>query len=78
MCAGYIDLGAIDRRYGIDPRRYTGDEYLYMVADKLYHGQPNAAADRYIVHTTRIYNNAALMQFDYAVLLSSIASVSTV
>ncbi|KAG5191763.1 P-loop containing nucleoside triphosphate hydrolase protein [Tribonema minus] len=43
---GYVDLKAITRRYDLDPRRCTGEEFLHAVAARLYHGQVNAAADR--------------------------------
>ena len=29
---GYVSLSAVKKRYGIDPRRHTGEEYLYLVA----------------------------------------------
>lgn len=29
---GYVDLEAVSKRYGIDPRRHTGEEYLHLVA----------------------------------------------
>lgn len=29
---GYVSLDAIATRYGIDPRRHTGEEYLHLVA----------------------------------------------
>lgn len=29
---GYVSLDTIAKRYGIDPRRHTGEEYLYLVA----------------------------------------------
>ena len=32
---GYVSLDTIAKRYGIDPRRHTGEEYLYLVAKVL-------------------------------------------
>lgn len=29
---GYVDLDSVAKRYGIDPRRHSGEEYLYLVA----------------------------------------------
>lgn len=29
---GYVNLDTVVKRYGIDPRRHTGEEYLYLVA----------------------------------------------
>lgn len=29
---GYVSLDAVAKRYGIDPRRHSGEEYLHLVA----------------------------------------------
>lgn len=29
---GYVSMDAIATRYGIDPRRHSGEEYLHLVA----------------------------------------------
>lgn len=29
---GYVNLDTVAKRYGIDPRRHTGEEYLHLVA----------------------------------------------
>lgn len=29
---GYVSLDAVATRYGIDPRRHSGEEYLHLVA----------------------------------------------
>lgn len=29
---GYVNLDSVAKRYGIDPRRHTGEEYLHLVA----------------------------------------------
>ncbi|CAM9570210.1 unnamed protein product, partial [Hapterophycus canaliculatus] len=29
---GYVSLDAVAKRYGLDPRRHSGEEYLYLVA----------------------------------------------
>lgn len=29
---GYVNLDSVVKRYGIDPRRHTGEEFLYLLA----------------------------------------------
>ncbi|CAM9867311.1 unnamed protein product [Ectocarpus sp. 12 AP-2014] len=43
---GYVSLDAVATRYGIDPRRHSGEEYLHLVAQKMYFGEKNSAADK--------------------------------
>mmetsp|Transcript_5728 Transcript_5728/g.8608 ORF Transcript_5728/g.8608 Transcript_5728/m.8608 type:complete len:413 (+) Transcript_5728:95-1333(+) len=52
---GYIKLNVIKERYNVDPRRYSGDEYLFKVAHTLYHGNMNSAADRLLGDFRRGY-----------------------
>ncbi|CAM9584744.1 unnamed protein product [Scytosiphon promiscuus] len=43
---GYVSLDAVAKRYGLDPRRHSGEEYLHLVAQKMYFGEKNSAADK--------------------------------
>ncbi|CAN0362994.1 unnamed protein product, partial [Phaeothamnion confervicola] len=42
----YLDLGTVRRRYGMDPTRTSGEQFLEDVAESMYHGDKNAAADK--------------------------------
>jgi ribosome biogenesis GTPase A len=43
---GYIDLDILERRFKLDPREVTGEEFVVMAADKLYHGDCERTACR--------------------------------
>lgn len=40
---GYVDLNTVAKRYGLDPRRHTGEEYLHLLAKVCLSGQVMAS-----------------------------------
>ncbi|CAM9158484.1 unnamed protein product [Chrysoparadoxa australica] len=58
---GYVNIKAIEERYGIDPRRHSGEEFLYLMAQKFYSGEMNSAADKMLGDFRKgFYGNVAL------------------
>ncbi|CAM9104166.1 unnamed protein product [Discosporangium mesarthrocarpum] len=59
---GYVNLDVVTKRYGIDPRRHTGEEYLLLLAKKTYFGEKNSAADKMLGDFRKGYLGALTLE----------------
>ncbi len=71
QCPGYVDLKVLKDRYGIDPSKHTGEEFLYLSGKKLYHGELNSMACRLLTDFRKYGNIIYIYIHSFLVLINA-------